>query len=123
MDFIARAKNIRVSPFKLRPIVDVVRGKNVNYALGWLATAGMAKVVPVKKLIQSAVANAKSKNDVKADNLFIKEIKVDQGPTFKYSKPGSMGRSVVMRKRLSHISVVLQNKEQKAKEDNGGTKG
>lgn len=111
MKFNAIAKFVRCSPFKLRPIIDNVRGKSVQYALGWLSTHGTQKAVPVKKLIESAMANAKHLHDVDRNDLYVCEIKVDQGPTFKYFKPGAMGRSNTYRKRSSHISVVLKNKD------------
>lgn len=111
MKFNAVAKFVKYSPYKLRPIVDEIRGKSVKFALGWLAAHGAKKTVPVKKLIESASANAKHLHDIEKNDLYVCEIKVDQGPTFKYFKPGAMGRSNVYRKRLSHISVVLKNKD------------
>ena len=111
MKFNAIAKFVRVSPYKLRPLVDNIRGKSVKFALGWLAAYGAKKAVPVQKLIESASANAKHLHDIEKNDLVVCEIKVDQGPTFKYFKPGAMGRSNVYKKRLSHISVILKNKD------------
>jgi large subunit ribosomal protein L22 len=113
MQFLAKARYIRVSPFKLRPLVDVVRGKNVEYALHVLASFPTRRTVEIKKLVESATANAKNLANVEASNLMIKEIKVDQGPAMRYYKPGAMGRSGLQRKRFSHVSVVLEQIDRK----------
>ncbi len=110
MEFIAKARNLRFSPYKLRPIVDVVRGKNVQQALYWLATCRMKKALPIKKVLESAVANAKNISNLNPHELQIFDIRVDQGPIFRYFKPGAMGRANVQRKRSSHISVKVGNK-------------
>lgn len=120
MQFNARARYVRFSPYKLRPLADVIRGKNVDYALNWLATAALKKALPMKKIVASAAANAKQLQGLDAQKLVVKEIRVDQGPTYKYFKPGAMGRANVYKKRFSHISVVLEPKD---KEVSGGTKG
>ncbi len=111
MKFNAIAKFVKVSPYKLRPLVDNIRGKSVKYALGWLNAYGAQKAVPVRKLIESASANAKHLHDIDKNDLVVCEIKVDGGPTMKYFKPGAMGRSNVYRKRSSHISVILKNND------------
>lgn len=115
MQFKALARYVKTSPTKLRPIADVVRGKNARYALDWLTVYETKKSTPLRKAIQSAVGNAKDLQKIEGDlldvakDLHIAEIKVDQGPAYKYYKPGAMGRSKVMRKRLSHISVILKS--------------
>lgn len=109
MQFVAKARYVWYSPYKLRPLVDVVRGKNAAYALGWLSIYNNKRSVPLKKLIESAVANAKQLKNVTAEHLSIKEIKVDQGPIHRYFKPGAQGRAMIQRKRLCHISVVLES--------------
>ena len=109
MNFKASARYIKRSPYKLRPIIDVIRGKNAAYALGWLKVYGIAKSLPVKKLLDSAIANAKcQQEDITPQDLVIDEIRVDQGPAYQYFKPSAMGRSAVLRKRLSHISIILK---------------
>ena len=113
MRFGAKAKYLRYSPYKLRPLADVLRGKNVQYALNWLSTCQLKKIRPIRKLIESAVANAKNLQNLEANVLKIKNICVDQGPSYKYFKPGAMGRANPRKKRFSHISVVLE-KEQEA---------
>lgn len=109
MQFVAKAKYIQCSPYKLRPIADVVRGKNITYALSWLATYRNRRVEPMQKVIESAVANAKNLGATNGGSLIIKEIRVDQGPIRKYFKPGAMGRAVIQRTRSSHLSVILES--------------
>jgi len=113
MQFSAKARYVHCSPYKLRQLVDAIRGKNVGYALNALATTPLKKVVPIKKLIQSAAANAKSLKNIETYDLVIKDIRVDQGSIFRYFKPGAMGRAAVQRRRLSHISVMLEHIEGK----------
>lgn len=108
MQFVAKARYVHYSPYKLRMIVDVIRGKNVVYALNWLNACKMQRVVPIKKVVASAVANASHLKNVSASDLFIKEIKVDEGPSQKYFKPGAMGRTSVYKRRSSHMSVILE---------------
>lgn len=110
MEFVAKAKGIPFSPYKLRPIADVVRGKDLAYALGWLTTHRTNRVVPLKKVIESAAANAKSTQGVEIAELCVKEIRVDEGRIFRYFKPGAMGRASMQRKRFCHISVILEQK-------------
>lgn len=113
MSFLAKARYIRFSPFKLRPLVDAIRGKGVGYALHLLTSYKTRRTEPVKKAIESAAANAKQQANVGVAELMIKEIKVDQGPAIRYYKPGAMGRSNIYRRRFSHISVVLEQKDKK----------
>lgn len=108
--FGAIAKFVRFSPYKLRPLVDVVRGKDVRYALNWLTTYKNQRVEPIMKVLRSAIANAKDLQNIEPDALIVKEIRVDQGPIRKYFKPGAQGRAKPQRKRLCHISVTVQKK-------------
>ena len=111
----AKSKYIRISPFKLRPVVDVVRGLPLDQALAWLQTTSLRRIEPVKKTILSAYANGKNvlSAEVPMNQFLIKEIKVDQGPTIKYFKPGAMGRASMQRKRMSHLQIVLEKIETK----------
>ena len=113
MQFIAKAKNIRYSPLKLRPLVDVIRGKKVKYALDWLSTCSLKKARPIEKALKSAAANAKDLANESIENLAIKEIRVDKGRIYKYFKPGAQGRSNPQRKRFSHISIALEPLDKK----------
>jgi len=117
----ALSKNIPCSPYKLRPIVDVIRHKNVLYALQWLGSIYRnKKAVPLKKVIESAVSNllfqqnldTKLRDAAVISNLEFIEIKVDQGAIRKYFKPGAQGRATILRTRYSHISVIIGEKQQ-----------
>lgn len=107
MEVKARAKYIRMSPRKVRLLTNLVKGKPVAAALDQLQFAGKAAALPVKKVIASAMANAKHNFDIAADNLFVKEIRVDQGSTLKRWLPRTHGRATPIMKRLSHINVTL----------------
>lgn len=122
MQFKARANYIRYSPFKLRPLVDVVRSKDIEHALKWLATVPLKRAVPIRKMLESAVANAKSLQNMQLELLRIKDIRVDHGPLYRYFKPGAMGRANAQRRRFSHMSVVLESVDKK-NEAARGTKG
>lgn len=113
MQFVAKSRFVRYSPYKLRPFADLVRGKNVRGALDWLKAHENKRVTPLRKTIASAAANAKNLKNLSAEEGYIKELRIDQGPIFKYYKPGAMGRAVILRKRFSHISVVLEFDERK----------
>ena len=111
MEFTAKASYLAYSPYKLRPLVDVVRGKNARYALNWLGTFRSQRSETVKKVLDSVVANAKNLKNVEPENLIIKEICVDQGPIHRYFKPGAQGRANPQRRRLCHMKIVLESKE------------
>ena len=107
MRFIAKALYVPFSPFKLRSIVDVIRGKNVKQAIYWLTTHRLKRVEPIKKLVLSAAANAKNLQNLDIDQLVIHSITVDHGPTSDYFKPGAMGRANMQKRRSSHLSIQL----------------
>ncbi|MCK4651337.1 50S ribosomal protein L22 [Candidatus Babeliales bacterium] len=111
----AKSKYIRVSPKKLRAIVDVIRGYSADKAIMVLKNCSLKRSEPIEKLIFSAFSNGKNlSSDVKQmSDLFIKDIRVDVGPVIKYFKPGAMGRASTQRKRLSHLQVVLETKDNK----------
>jgi large subunit ribosomal protein L22 len=109
MEFTAQARYVRYSPYKIRPLADVIRGKNASFALGWLATYRNQRVEPLKKLVESVLANAKSLKNLGASELSVKEVRVDQGPIHRYFKPGAQGRAMPQRKRMCHISIVLES--------------
>jgi large subunit ribosomal protein L22 len=89
----------------------IAKAKYISYALGWLSTYKSRRTTSVMKTLESAIANASNLGNVKANDLFVKEIRIDQGPAFKYFKPGAMGRSNPQTKRLSHISIVVGTKK------------
>ena len=97
----------RVGCQKARLVVDLVRGKDVNEAIKVLSFSSKKSAVLVKKLIESAVANAEQKKVMDVDNLYVKTIFVDQGPVLKRFRPRAQGRAFGVRKKTSHINVVL----------------
>ncbi len=121
MQFTAKASYIRYSPYKLRPLADVIRGKSASFALGWLTTYRNQRTEALQKLVKSVIANAKNSKNVGIEDLLLQEIRIDQGPIFRYFKPGAQGRAMPQRKRLSHISIVMESKAKK--EATRGTKG
>ena len=102
----ARARYIRISPSKVRIVLDVVRGKSVNEALAMLEAIPNASAEVTYKLIKSAVANAEVKGLSRAD-LYVAEIFADGGPILKRMNPVSKGRAHRINKRTSHITVIL----------------
>ncbi|NBP55399.1 50S ribosomal protein L22 [bacterium] len=107
MEWNATLKNLRISPRKTRLVVDAVRGKSVREAILILDTVYKKSSLPVKKLIQSAVANAKTQDSVLESQLKIDKIFVDAGMTLKRFRPRAFGRAYTIRKRSSHISLTL----------------
>ncbi len=107
MEIKASAKHIKMSPRKVRLVVDVARGKTVDDALDQLKFVKKLAVKPIVKLINSAVASAKHNFEIERDNLKITEIRVDEGTTLHRWKPRAFGKASPIRKRASHISLVL----------------
>ncbi|MCQ2548023.1 MAG: 50S ribosomal protein L22 [Clostridia bacterium] len=111
MEAKAVAKYVRMSPIKLKPVADLVRGKDLTEALTILKFTPGKGAVLVEKVVESAAANAENNFDLDRDNLFVKEIKINQGPTMKRWRAGSQGRASMILKRSSHIDVTLAEKE------------
>ena len=101
--------NYRQSPRKVRLVAGLVRGKNVAQAIAELDFLAKRAGSPLKKLLLSAVANAKQMG-VEMDNLFIKELRVDKGATLKRMMPAAMGSGHRINKRTSHLSLLLAEK-------------
>lgn len=101
-------QNLRMSARKVRLVADMVRGMHVEQAINTLSFVKQAAGVPVKKVIESALANAENNEGLDVDTLFLGEIRVDEGPTIKRFRPRARGRACPIRKRTSHISVVLE---------------
>jgi len=111
MEAKAVAKYVRMSPIKLQPICDLVRGKDLNEALAILKfTPGKGSAL-VEKVVNSAKANAENNFDLDPDNLYVAEIYANQGPTMRRWRAGSQGRASIILKRSSHIGVTLKEKE------------
>ncbi len=100
----------RIGSQKARLVADVVRGKDVNEAIRALTFMKQKGAGLIKKLIESAVANAEDKKVVDVDNLYVKAISVDMGPAIKRFRPRAQGRAFMVKKKLSHINVVLDEK-------------
>ncbi len=113
MEARAKARYLRISPFKARQVIDLVRGKEVNEAVGILKYTNKRSAPLINKVIKSAIANAEHNFDMDSDELFISEIYVDEGPTLKRMRPRAYGRADKRRHRTSHITVVLREKEVK----------
>lgn len=107
MEIAAAARFIRISPRKIRLVMDQVRGKRVEEALNTLSLAPQKGARILKKLINSAVANAEQDSDVDVDSLYIKRLYADEGPILKRWRPRARGRATRIRKRTSHLTVVL----------------
>jgi large subunit ribosomal protein L22 len=101
----------RIAPRKVRVVAKLIRGKPVDEAINTLMFTNRGPAKVLKKLVISAIANAedKSKGSVDTDNLVVKEVVVDQGPTLKRWRPRAMGRATRINKRTSHIRVVLDD--------------
>jgi large subunit ribosomal protein L22 len=107
----AQAKYVRVAPRKARDVVDQIRGKSVPDARATLLLANRGAAILVAKVLNSAVANAENNNGLVAEQLYVKEAKVDEGPTMKRWKFRAMGRVNRIRKRTSHITVAVEQRE------------
>lgn len=107
MEARAVARYMRVSPQKMRLIMDEVRGKKVDEAIRLLSFSPKKGAHILKKLINSAVANAEANKEMDVDTLYIKRIYADQGPVMKRFRPRAMGRASRIRKRTSHLTVIL----------------
>jgi large subunit ribosomal protein L22 len=104
---VARARYVRMSPMKVRRVVDLVRGMPVGEAASVLQFAELKAAQPVAKVVASAVANAENNVDLDRANLVISTITVDEGPTMKRFQPRAQGRAYRIRKRTSHIYVEV----------------
>ena len=107
MEIKAKLKHLRMSPRKVRLVVTMIRGLSVVEALDQLKFINKKAAKPIAKLIESAIANSESTYGLDKDNLLIKEIRVDEGATLKRWMPRAHGRATTIRKRSSHINLIL----------------
>ena len=107
MEARAVGKYIRISPQKARLVADVVRGMSVDQAITTLRFMPKKGAAILRKVIESAVANATQDDQTDVDNLYVKTIMIDGGPSLKRIRPRAMGRATGIIKRSSHITVVL----------------
>jgi len=110
MEVRAKLRFVRVGPRKARLVADLIRGKGSEEALNILrfTKKGAAKIVI--KVLKSAVANATQKKGIDVDRLFVKRITVDEGPMMKRFMPRALGRATMIRKKTSHIQIILDEK-------------
>src|SRR6478609_7301326 len=116
---VAKARFVRVSPTKARRVIDLVRGKSVTEALHILRWSPQAASEPVAKVIASAAANAQNNNGLDPATLVVATVYADEGPTAKRIRPRAQGRAFRIRKRTSHITVVVESRPGK---DQGSAK-
>ncbi len=109
MDITAKLRHLRISPRKARLVADVVRGMDAERARAQLQFSDKRVSGPILKLLNSAIANGKS-NFSKTGGLYIREIFVDQGPTYKRFRAAAKGRSLPINKKTSHITIILDEK-------------
>ena len=110
---VAKARFVRVSPRKARRVIDLVRGRSVTDALDILRWAPQAASEPVAKVIASAAANAQNNNGLDPATLVVATVYADEGPTAKRIRPRAQGRAFRIRKRTSHITVVVESRPAK----------
>ena len=107
----AQAKYVRSSARKARLVCDHIRGKSVEEARAILAHTPRAIARDWSKLLESAVANAEHNHELVGEDLYVKAVKADEGPTIKRFRPRAMGRATRIRKRTSHLTILLTPKE------------
>ena len=110
--YFAKLRNVPSSPRKMRYVVDLIRGMEVNRALGTLKFCAKAASADVEKLLRSAIANWEQKNERKAEDgeLFVTKIYVDGGATLKRMRPAPQGRGYRIRKRSNHVTLFVDTK-------------
>ena len=113
-------RTTRQSPYKMRLVIDQIRGKDVNEALGLLKFSKKYAAVQIAKVLNSAVANAEFKSregkgneSIDVDTLYIKHAIVNEGPALRRFMPAAQGRATPIRKRTSHVEIILDAREEK----------
>lgn len=110
MGSVAKFKHVRISPQKVRPVVNLVRGKNIQQAIDLLNYCPRSAAPEVLKAIKSAAANANVKGGIDVDNLYVAKIFVGHGPTLKRWRARARGMAGKINKRTSHITVELEER-------------
>ena len=111
MEARASVKYARISPRKVKIVLDLIRGKDANYAMGIIKNTSKAASEYLEKLLKSAIANATNNFGMDASKLYVSECYATQGPTLKRVQPRAQGRAFRILKRTSHITLVLKEKE------------
>lgn len=107
----AIARYIRISSRKVKIVIDLIRGKSVKEAAAILEYTPKAATEPVLKLLNSAIANAENNLDMNRDDLYVAEVYANQGPTLQRYRPRARGSASRIRKRTSHITIILDQKK------------
>ena len=107
----ATLKFARISSRKVKIVADLIRGKDVDEALAIMKFTPKASSEVLEKLLKSAIANAENNHDMKHENLYVADICANQGPTLKRIRPAAKGSAVRIRKRTSHITIVLKERD------------
>jgi large subunit ribosomal protein L22 len=123
----AQARHVRVTPMKARRLIDLIRGMQADEALAVLKFAPQSASEPVYKVVASAVANAKfvaerDSRRLDVEDLVVREAYVDEGPTLKRFRPRAQGRAFRVRKRTSHITVIVAPRPEDEKKKTAGAK-
>ena len=108
---VATLKYARISSRKVKIVADLIRGKNVEEALAIVKFTPKASSAIIEKLLKSAIANAENNHGMKHENLYVAEIHANQGPTLRRIRPAAKGSAVRIRKRTSHITIVLRERD------------
>jgi large subunit ribosomal protein L22 len=109
----AIARHIRVSPRKARRVIDLIRGKDVGEAQAILRFVTHKAAAPIQKVLKSAIANAEHNYEMNTDALYVKTAFVDVGPSLKRLMPRAQGRADVIKRRSSHITIIVSEKEER----------
>ena len=110
MEARAVAKYVRISTRKARLVIDEIRGKNVNDALRIVQLSTKKAAMPIRKTLESAIANAENNYDVDVDSLFVVSAAVDMGRALRRLQPRAYGRADIIRRPTSHITIVVGDK-------------
>jgi len=112
MEAIARKRFIRQSPYKIRYVLKTIKGLKVEDAINKLSLMNKKASIYIEEVLKASISNMMDKNsNENSDNLFIKTAYVDEGPVMKRFRPAAMGRATNIRKRTSHLTIIISNKE------------
>ena len=114
MEARAISRYVRISPRKARLVIDAIRGKDVSEALRIVHLSTRRAATPIRKTLESAIANAESNYDVDVDDLFVVRASVDMGRALRRLKPRAYGRADIIRRPTSHITIVVGDRESEA---------
>ncbi|RYM04824.1 50S ribosomal protein L22 [Sporolactobacillus sp. THM7-7] len=108
----AVARQIRIAPRKARLVIDLIRGKDVGYAMAVLKNTPKAASPIIEKVLKSAIANAEHNYDMDTEDLYVEQAYVDEGATLKRFRPRAQGRASKINKRTSHITIIVSEKKE-----------